>query len=258
MKVAKPLAILALAIAIVAAAWLLRPEAMGPAPLLSDAVALPVMGEPGTVTVALAIENRGGADRIVGASSDAGAAVIVGGTSAEGLPVPAGSTPSLSLDGAHVVLSDLRGDLDEGRLIPLTLTFEKAGPVTTRARVGTPGPTDHAAHGMAAVLDLGPKEVAPKVVMDLRPDGEGWAITLDTGAFRLTEDGVDGQNVSGQGHAHLYLGGLKLQRMYGPTAHVGALPKGQHILQVVLNTNDHRALQAGGEPVGAIALIDAR
>ena len=134
------------------------------------------------------------------------------------------------------------------------VVFEVAGAVTTRARVGKPDA--HAGH--AHVLDLGPVEVAPKVTMDLRPDGDGWTVTLNSGAFNLTKEGVDGANVPGQGHAHLYLGGLKLQRMYGPVAHIGALPKGQHILQVILNSHDHQALYAGGKPVGAIALIDAR
>lgn len=259
MKVAKLLAILAMAIAVLTGAWLLWPSGNGPAPLLSSAVAIPLATEPGSFAVTMTIENRGGPDRLTAARSDEATSVaITGGTTPEGLPIPANGTPQLAMDGAHLRLSGLKGDPAEGRLIPVTLHFATAGDITTRARISAPDPNDHAAHGMDRTLDLGPIEVAPKVMMDLRPEGDGWAIKLDTGAFQLTETGVDGANIPGQGHAHLYLDGLKLERMYGPIAHIGALPVGQHIIQVILNSHDHRAIYAGGKPVGAIALIDVR
>lgn len=259
MKVAKLLAILAGAAILLAGVWTYWPLGGEPAPLLSDAAAYAAPGAAGEVIVGLTIENRGGPDRLTAVRSDeATSAEIVGGTAPEGLPIPAGSRPALAVDGAHIRLAGITGDLAEGRLLPLTLIFERAGAVATRARITAPELDAHAAHGADTTLDLGPVEVAPKVVMDLRPVGEGWDVTLDTGAFTLTADGLDGPNVPGKGHAHLYLGGLKLQRLYGPTAHIGALPKGQHILQVILNTHDHRAIHAGGNPVGAIALIDVR
>ncbi|MFD2856607.1 copper chaperone PCu(A)C [Seohaeicola zhoushanensis] len=141
MKVAKQLAILAVAIAVLAGAYLLSPLAGPPAPLLSSATAYAMPGTPGAVMVAIQIENRGGPDRLVAVRSDAAqSAAIVGGTAPEGLPIPAGSTPSLSADGAHVELSGIDGALDEGRMLPLTLVFETAGEVSTRARISTPAP----------------------------------------------------------------------------------------------------------------------
>ena len=65
-------------------------------------------------------------------------------------------------------------------------------------------------------------------------------------------------HVPGTGHAHLYLNGLKLGRLYVPSARIGALPPGDHMVRVTLNANDHRAYVVDGDPVTAIAPLSVR
>ena len=55
--------------------------------------------------------------------------------------------------------------------------------------------------------------------------------------FTFSEEFIDLFHVPGIGHGHLYVGGMKLGRLYTPEAYIGALPKGQHEIGVTLDTN---------------------
>ena len=88
--------------------------------------------------VFMEIHNSAGtADRLIGAASpDADRAEIHGHIrdgdimrmrKVEGVEVPAGGSASLKPGGFHVMLMGLKGPLFEDTVIPLTLTFEKAG-----------------------------------------------------------------------------------------------------------------------------------
>lgn len=195
------------------------------------------------------IENAGAADRLIGIGSEAaGTAALLGATGE--LAIPAGSAPSLAVDGAHGMLTGLLGDSGEGRLVPVTLWFDRAGKVTTRARVGAAMTMGH-----GAVYNVPQGEVPPKIKLAVAPDGDGWALQLSAEAFTISQDAVDSPHQAGVGHGHLYLNGLKLQRIYKTEARIGALPAGKHAVQVTLNTNDHRTYHVGGMPVTAVAEI---
>lgn len=72
-----------------------------------------------------------------------------------GIPVPAGETVLLQRGGLHVMLIGLRGPLEQGAEIALSLTFETAGAVDLSVPVDNlrmPGQMDHGAgmqHGPA-------------------------------------------------------------------------------------------------------------
>ncbi|WCR09836.1 copper chaperone PCu(A)C [Paracoccus stylophorae] len=51
------------------------------------------------------------------------------------IPVPAGATVALEPGGLHAMLMDLTAPLKEGGTFPVTLTFERAGPVTVEAEI---------------------------------------------------------------------------------------------------------------------------
>lgn len=58
----------------------------------------------------------------------------------DGLPVPAGGTALLKPGGAHVMLMGLDEALVDGGELPLTLEFEKSGPVELSVPVRTQSP----------------------------------------------------------------------------------------------------------------------
>ncbi|MEO0360121.1 MAG: copper chaperone PCu(A)C [Pseudomonadota bacterium] len=265
-------ALVALALAAVAA-FTLRAPAPG---VLIEGAAASVIVTDGTPTLAITatIRNEGAADRLLSVASPLGKfAMLAGEEDMAGLPIPAGGAPSLAMDGAHVMLMGIGDAPDPGRLIPFTLTFERAGEVAAKARVGEGeamagmdhaamghGGADHGAmdHGAdhAAGLDL-PAAEAPGVALEATKIDGGWRIAAETERFRFAPEAMDGPHTPGEGHGHLYIGGLKIMRMTAPTVEIGDLPPGRHRVRLSLNTNDHRPYRADGAPVEATVEIDA-
>ncbi|MDQ3074234.1 MAG: copper chaperone PCu(A)C [Pseudomonadota bacterium] len=94
------------------------------------------------------IVNQGGADRLVGVASDAGAAMLHSNDSADGvarmrmlaeLAVPAGGTVALAPGGTHIMLTGLKTPLTAASEIGLTLRFAKAGARTVKVAIVAPG-----------------------------------------------------------------------------------------------------------------------
>ena len=226
--------------------------------------------------VYLTLENTGSADRLTGVKSTLSEHVMVMGTEGEnGAVVPAGSKPSFASDGAHIMMMGVEADLPDGSFVPLVLTFENAGDVPVKALVSRPvseGPANgngqadtammaHDMHGPGAVYDVAPGEPAPELSLAVYPlsDDGGYRVIVETANFVFFQpEGDLAPHAAGQGHGHLYLNGLKLQRMYGPEATIGALPPGSHIVRVTLNTNDHFAYAVNGESVTAQAAVEVQ
>jgi copper(I)-binding protein len=61
-----------------------------------------------------------------------------------GITVPAGTTASLKPGANHIMLIGLKAPLIEGKLVPLTLNFAKAGPVNVQLKVEAAGATEPA------------------------------------------------------------------------------------------------------------------
>jgi LEA14-like dessication related protein len=66
---------------------------------------------------------------------------------------------------------------------------------------------------------------------------------------------VNGENVQNTGHAHLYVNGIKIARLYGPDFHIPDLPAGEHELTVNLSSNDHSYYFVNGIQIEARATI---
>lgn len=111
------------------------------------------------VAVYLTIDNRGGADELIGASSDGAAAVqlmgadvdmagdgggVDGGPGALRLDLPTGPT-ELGPGGHHLMLVGLTAPLTAGSTVPLRLDLREAGPVRTLVEVV--GPDEAAERG---------------------------------------------------------------------------------------------------------------
>tara|TARA_R110002072_G_scaffold12511_9_gene53934 strand:+ start:3243 stop:3731 length:489 start_codon:yes stop_codon:yes gene_type:complete len=108
-------------------------------------------------------------------------------------------------------------------------------------------------HGMThdAPLDVA-AENAPKVSMMLMPDSmAGYNLHVTVENFAFSPQGASGAAVPGQGHAHVYINGEKLNRLYGEWMHIASLPKGDVTVEVTLNSNDHRPLAVEGTPISA-------
>jgi hypothetical protein len=97
---------------------------------------------------------------------------------------------------------------------------------------------------------------APGVAMDIAKDPMGgWNITLRTENFAFTPAAVNQANTPNTGHAHLYVDGVKMARLYGPHFHMPDLAPGQHEITVALSSNDHSFYMVDGVRIEARAIV---
>ncbi len=100
---------------------------------------------------------------------------------------------------------------------------------------------------------------APVVNLQLFPlAGGGYNVRVQTLNFTFTPQNVDMDPIPGEGHAHLYVDGEKIARLYGEWHHLGALPEDAEVLRVALYANDHSPFTVDGLPVSdSLTLVDA-
>ena len=113
---------------------------------------------------------------------------------------------------------------------------------------------DHSAHAHVhgEALMIEPGADAPTLEIDLRPDPvAGWNLHIETVNFAFAAERAGAEHVSGEGHAHIYVNGVKVARAYGDWFHLDGLPEGLVEIEVTLNSNDHRSLMVGDMPVAA-------
>lgn len=93
-------------------------------------------------------------------------------------------------------------------------------------------------------------ENPPSVTIDVRKDTlGGYNLELLTTNFEFTPLAAGSDNVEGQGHAHLYINGEKITRLYGNHYYLGNFDPGTYQISVTLNTNDHFDYSVNGEIV---------
>ncbi len=119
-------------------------------------------------------------------------------------------------------------------------------------------PVDHSQHPLVEIPEGQP---GPALRIRLSADTmDGFNVFLETQNFRFTPENVDTAPVANEGHAHLYVNGEKVARMYSPWHHLPGklLREGINRLEVEFSTNDHAVWGAAGDPIGADVLIDTR
>lgn len=78
----------------------------------------------------------------------------------------------------------------------------------------------------------------------------GWNLQLITSNFKFSPRNASTEHVDGEGHAHLYVDGIKIGRLYGEWYHFDEkLSPGDHEFQITLNANDHSDLVKNGNHI---------
>ena len=96
----------------------------------------------------------------------------------------------------------------------------------------------------------------PEVTLAVSEDAlSGWNVSVTTRNFAFAPEMVNQANVPRHGHAHLYVNGHKIARLYGPAFHIADLPEGRNTLLVSLNANDHSDLVLNGQPIAAEVVV---
>ena len=98
-------------------------------------------------------------------------------------------------------------------------------------------------------LELSAEIPVPEIMVHAQKDSMGgWNLHLMTKNFKFAPEKAGADHVSGEGHAHLYVNGKKVARVYDEWFHI-SLVKGVNKIKVTLNSNDHQDLYVNGEPV---------
>ncbi|CUH53596.1 copper chaperone PCu(A)C [Shimia marina] len=258
MKARKMIGVLLAISAISFTLWVLMTRVPNTDILLTNAIASPLENDTSNLAVFVDITNSGPPDRLVSVSSPSAVSATLSGSDSRRI-IPANTEVSLAADGMYIILSVTNGELQDGRTLPLSLTFEKAGTLTTRARLVAPTQTgaapDFGLFGIGDVCQVGEGEPAPAIEVVAMRQGLKWKIEVLSEDFEFTPHLADGPHVPGTGHGHLYLNGMKLGRLYTPSTTIGKLPPGVHDIRVTLSTNDHRAYVVGDQPITAAIRI---
>ncbi|KIN70435.1 DUF461 domain containing protein [Sulfitobacter noctilucae] len=219
---------------------------------VTNAIATP-MGTGGDVfMVSLEMHNSGDAVTLIGVTAPAADVSITNPGGAGPLVVPAMGQGLLAMDGAHLMLSAPQGSFAKGTYQPIALVFDDGSEVA--ARVIRPAGGDGMAemhHGMMQGVDASP---TPEISLPSPPaaDNDGFEISLALKNFTFVRVADNAGHIAGEGHAHIYLNGLKLGRLYESSFTLGALLPGRYALRIALNTNDHRPYMNKDGPVDLV------
>jgi hypothetical protein len=105
----------------------------------------------------------------------------------------------------------------------------------------------------------------PTVEIRVIPDQmKGWNVHVQTQNFVFAPEAMNQESQSGspatnqpiKGHAHLFVNGQKLTRLYGSWYYLESLPSGQNELRVTLTTNQHEDLADQGKLIEATAIVN--
>lgn len=121
--------------------------------------------------------------------------------------------------------------------------------------------------GVGTVLTVGdghghlmreaPDQAQPSVRLRAKADpAGGWTLQVITSGFGWTPEQVNTSADAGTGHAHLYVGGRKVARIYGEWVFLPATQaQPGDTLSVILYADDHSAWAVGGKPVQADVVL---
>lgn len=83
-----------------------------------------------------------------------------------------------------------------------------------------------------------------------------WLLKIETTNFTFAPEKAGLKEIHyNEGHAHIYVNGKKLNRLYGNYYNLGALEKGANQIRVSLNTNNHGTLYFNGTEIAATVTI---
>lgn len=116
--------------------------------------------------------------------------------------------------------------------------------------------SDHSSHHSEDTKYEVTAAEAPSVQLMVTEDSvSGWNVHILTENFTFTPENVNGTNILSEGHAHLYVDGEKVARVYGNYFHYPENFDGSKEFMVTLNANDHSEYAVNGVSIMAMQSI---
>lgn len=106
------------------------------------------------------------------------------------------------------------------------------------------GTTDHH-HKM---IEIPAGQPIPSVNLIVHKDPlKGYNLQTQVSNFRFAPENISNAAKPGEGHAHLYVNGKKITRLYGSWYYLENLQPGKNAIAVRLNSNNHQTLADNGK-----------
>ncbi len=101
-----------------------------------------------------------------------------------------------------------------------------------------------------------PAENAPTVKIAAHKDPKsGYNVNIATTNFTFAPQNASTSHVDGEGHAHIYVNGNKLGRVYGGWYHVDEVEDGENEIKVTLNSNAHVDYAVDGDVISDTIIV---
>lgn len=117
-------------------------------------------------------------------------------------------------------------------------------------------PDSHGTHHHKT-MEIAPNQPVPSVNLVVHPDAKkGWNLEVKVTNFSFALLSVNTAAKPGEGHAHLYVNGQKIARLYGNWYYLEDLPPGKNPITVSLNSNTHESLVSNGKIIQNTTIIE--
>lgn len=111
--------------------------------------------------------------------------------------------------------------------------------------------------GENRLLEIPANQAVPTVDIAVTKDAlKGWNLQTKLKNFKFAPENVNTQNNPGEGHAHVYLNGKKLARLYSSWFHIENLPPGRNKITVDLKSNTHETLVHNSQKIEDTEVIE--
>ena len=126
--------------------------------------------------------------------------------------------------------------------------------------VATINPLHAHTSGATSVHEI-TQDVAPQASLEIQKDPTGgFNVHVVTTSFVWRPEMASMQHIPGEGHAHVYLDGRKIMRIYNEWFHLNTYQfstrAGEQLLSIEFVGNDHAPYTIQGMPVGAEQIVD--
>ena len=114
---------------------------------------------------------------------------------------------------------------------------------------------NHMGHGFVEIPE---GYEIPSVDVSVTQDSSGtWLLKVEAEHFMFAPEKVGLKSPSyNEGHAHLYINGEKINRLYGEYYNLGSLKKGKNEIKITLNSNNHGELVYKGKAIQSTVIVE--
>ena len=99
-------------------------------------------------------------------------------------------------------------------------------------------------------VEIPATQEAPKVDLIVHKDTmKGWNLEIKVDNFKFAPERINTNSALNEGHAHLFINGKKITRLYSSWYYLNNLEPGNNEISITLNTNKHEDLAIGGKVI---------